>query len=116
MTQHRAFSESKDSTEEAAALRDLVVGDGVDAAVEGVEPPHAHAVLDRIAVDAEAVQLLQGDDPMLRRRKPGQPGIGRGCSTFGGTIPAKLEHARIVPRERARNSMRSLRLCALERP
>lgn len=83
MAQHRAVSDSKDSTEEAASFGEVLVADCVDAAVDRVQSAHTHAVLDRAAVDAEVVQLSQRDNAMLGRSEGRQSPIGRGCSTFG---------------------------------
>jgi len=67
MTQHRTASESKDSTEEAAAFREVGVTYCVNPAVKGMEPPDSHAVGDLILAHTEGLELGHRHDPVLGR-------------------------------------------------
>lgn len=51
------------------------MADGVDAAVEAVQPTVLHAPGDRALAEAEIHELPPADDPVLPRRHLGEPAI-----------------------------------------
>src|SRR3954464_12057178 len=82
---------------EEPGLSEVAVAYRVDATVDRVEAAGPGPVGDVVPGQPEAPKLAGGGDPVL---PAGQLGHGpvRGCSTFLGTIPRKVEHPWRVPR------------------
>jgi len=105
MTQRRAGTDGQKGGDEEAGLREVAVADRVDAAVDGMEAAGPGPVGDVVPGQPEAPKLAGRDDPVL---PAGQLRHGpiRGCSTFLGIIPRKVEHPWRVARAVLRDSQR----------
>jgi hypothetical protein len=75
-------------------LREHAVADGVDAAVERVEPAHGEAVLDCTPPEPELRQLPAGDDTVLPGGEGGDRRVGAARPTFTPYFVVKVERAR----------------------
>jgi hypothetical protein len=58
------------------------VADGVDAAVDAVEPAGCDAVVDRAVTETEPLQLDEGDGSMLPSGKLGDCSVNGGVARF----------------------------------
>jgi hypothetical protein len=79
MTQHGAVAAGQDGGEISTLSRCDRVADGVDAAVEPVQPSVPHAPRHRIAVEPERPQLFDAHDAVLMGRKSSERQVTWGC-------------------------------------
>jgi hypothetical protein len=78
------------------------MADGVDTAVEAMQPAEAHATADRIATESEREQLPTRDDAVLGRRERRDLGVDSTRSTLYAHIARFVErvgHAPIVAKQ-----------------
>ena len=77
----------------AAIARELPMADRVDAPVDDVQAPGAHAALDRLAAQPELQQLRAIHDAFLARGDCGERGIALVRSTFGSNSDLSVDLA-----------------------
>jgi hypothetical protein len=78
----RAFAAGEYSGHPAAALRQALVADGVDAPVNAMEATRTKPPVDRLATKTEPDQLSMANHAMLARGDRGHPGIRRAILLF----------------------------------
>ena len=65
VAEHGPRTAGEHSGHQLAFARQRPAPHRIGTAVNGMQPPHGHPVLDRIGMDAEREQLLTSDHPML---------------------------------------------------
>ncbi len=75
------------------------MADGVDAAMDAVQPSCAEPAVDRRRRQLDGVQLRRGDDPVLARRERSEADVAGWdekfvvCGSFSSHLPARARPA-----------------------
>ena len=70
VAEHRSGATTEDRCHPPTMAADLRPADGVDTALNPVQPPSRDPVLDRLGAETQLKQLPPSDDSMLRGRQP----------------------------------------------